>query len=144
MNRILLLITVFLLSSCYVFRAYRFRKFELQDLHKLDAVPLPPSPTPFSFVYDTANNRGLTQYLDSNLVRSSTYAFLVIRNDTMLYERYFGVTDNTMLPSYSVAKSFVGTLVGIALHEGYIRNLNEPVTNYLPELLKNLSICATC
>ena len=138
MNRILLLATIFMLSSCYVFKAYRFRKFELQDLPKLDAVPLPASPTPFSFAYDTSGNIPLVKYLDSNLISSNTYAFMVVKNDTILYERYFGdVTSSSRLPSFSVAKSFVSTLVGIALHEGYIKSLTEPITNYLPKLLKN-------
>ena len=119
------------------FKAYRFRKFELKDLPKLDAVPLPASPTSFSFAYDTLGNMSLVKYLDSNLISSNTYAFIVVKNDTILYERYFGdVTSGSQLPSFSVAKSFVSTLVGIAVHEGYIKRLTDPVTNYLPKLLK--------
>ena len=138
MKRFLLLVIIFTLSSCYVFKAYRFRKFELKDLPKLDAVPLPASPTSFSFAYDTLGNMSLVKYLDSNLISSNTYAFIVVKNDTILYERYFGdVTSGSQLPSFSVAKSFVSTLVGIAVHEGYIKSLTDPVTNYLPKLLKN-------
>lgn len=104
----------------------------------MDAVALPASAQPASFAYDTANQKQLTKYLDENLVNSRTYAFLVIRNDTILYERYFGdVTETTKLPSFSVAKSVVSTLLGIALGEGKIKSLQEPVTNYLPELRKN-------
>ena len=36
--------------------------------------------------------------------------------------------------SWSVAKSFTSTLVGLALADGKIKSLDEPVTNYLPEL----------
>lgn len=127
-----------LLTSCYVFKAHRFRNFELKDLDKMDAVQLPSASQPFHFTYDTANQKQLRQYLDENLANSRTYAFLIIRNDTILYERYFGsVTETTKLPSFSVAKSVVSTLVGIALEEGKIKSLQEPVTNYLPELRKN-------
>jgi CubicO group peptidase (beta-lactamase class C family) len=56
----------------------------------------------------------------------------------VLYERYFGeVTPVTKLPSFSVAKSIVSTLVGIALYESKIKSLQEQVTNYLPPLRKN-------
>lgn len=126
-----------LLSSCYVFKAYRFRNFDLKDLHKIEAVPLPSSPKPFAFAYDTLRVEGLKKSLNEALNNSQTYAFLVIRNDSILYERYFGdVNDSTMLPSFSMAKSVTGTLLGIALHEGYIKSLQEPVTNYLPQLRK--------
>ena len=36
--------------------------------------------------------------------------------------------------SFSVAKSFVSTLVGIAIDEGLIGSVEDPVTDYLPEL----------
>lgn len=35
-----------------------------------------------------------------------------------------------------MAKSFTGTLIRIACNAGKIKSLSEPVTNYLPELLK--------
>jgi len=127
-----------LFSSCHVFKAYRFRNFELKDLDKLDAVTLPASAQAATFVYDTVNQKQLANYLDENLANSRTYAFMVIRNDSVLYERYFGdVTANSKLPSFSVAKSVVSTLLGIALNEGKIKSLQEPITNYLPQLRKN-------
>jgi CubicO group peptidase (beta-lactamase class C family) len=55
----------------------------------------------------------------------------------MIYENYFdGFTKNDILPSNSMSKSFTGTLVRIALNEGKIKSLSEPITNYIPELLK--------
>jgi len=73
--------------------------------------------------------------LDSALEASGTQAFIVIQNDTMLYERYFnGARRDSIVTSFSVAKSFTSALVGIALAEGYIRSVNDPVTKYLPEL----------
>ena len=62
-------------------------------------------------------------------------AFLVIRNDTILYERYRdGYTDSTLSSSFSVAKSVTSALVGLALESGAIRSLDDSVTHYLPEL----------
>lgn len=132
----ILLATVLALSSCYIARAYRYRHFNLDDLDKLPAASLPAAPVPFRFTdaQPTGHNE-LGQYLDSQLAQTSTYAFLVIRNDTILYERYFNpVEPATPLPSFSVAKSFVATLVGIALDEGNIKSLSDPITQYLPEL----------
>ncbi len=125
------------LSSCYVTRAYRFRKFELEDVHKLPSVPLAPSATPFRFRYDTTSIDWLSASLDKELGGTGSYAFILLRNDTILYERYFGeVKESSQLPSFSAAKSFTSTLVGIALNEGHIKNLQQPITDYLPELRK--------
>ncbi len=130
-----LLLVMFVLQSCYVVRAYKYRQFNLKDLDKMDAVALKPSDTPFVFAYNTAKYAPLTAFLDSNLQGSQTYAFLVIRNDSIIYERYFGsVTDSSKLPSFSVAKSFVSALTGIAIEEGHIKNVHDPVTAYLPSL----------
>jgi hypothetical protein len=43
----------------------------------------------------------------------------VIRNDTLITEKYFyGFSRESIIPVFSVAKSVVSTLVGIALDEG--------------------------
>ena len=56
-------------------------------------------------------------------------------SDRLVYERYFGGSGRaTLQTSFSVAKSFVSTLVGIAIDEGLIGDVDDPVTDYLPEL----------
>jgi CubicO group peptidase (beta-lactamase class C family) len=66
---------------------------------------------------------------------TDTFAFLVMQSDSLVYERYFDGSDRqTLETSFSVAKSFVSTLVGIALDEGVIGSVEDPVTEYLPEL----------
>jgi CubicO group peptidase (beta-lactamase class C family) len=97
---------------------------------------LPASSEPYHFTPGMGGQERLRSYLDSNLENSRTYAFLVIRNDSILYERYFGtIGPSTKLPSFSVAKSFVSTLIRIAFEEGRIRSFDEPITNYIPELV---------
>jgi CubicO group peptidase (beta-lactamase class C family) len=82
---------------------------------------------------DGANGENLVDYLDA----SGTTAFLVIHDDKVLYERYFDGYDRTSLQtSFSMAKSFASALVGIAIDEGHIESVEEPITNYLPELLE--------
>lgn len=64
--------------------------------------------------------------------------FMVIRNDSILYERYDkGYTDSTLVSTFSVAKSMLSILVGQALADGSIKSLDEPVLNYIPELSAN-------
>ena len=74
--------------------------------------------------------------LDEYLAHTNTTAFIVLHRDQLMYEGYFNGADRaTIQTSFSAAKSFTSTLVGIAFHDGYILNLDDPITNYLPELL---------
>lgn len=63
-----------------------------------------------------------------------TRALLVIQNDTLVYEEYWGDhTEATLSNSFSIAKTVVALLVGIAVDEGKIKSLDEPVYKYIPE-----------
>jgi CubicO group peptidase (beta-lactamase class C family) len=66
-----------------------------------------------------------------------TTAFLVIKDNKIIYEKYFkGYDRDAKSGSFSAAKSIVSILVGIALDEGKIKSLDEPVGNYIPEFSK--------
>jgi len=72
----------------------------------------------------------------SELLRSTgTHAFIVIRDNQVLSENYFnGYARDSLCTAWSVSKSVTSALVGIAISEGYIKSLDDPITNYLPEL----------
>jgi CubicO group peptidase (beta-lactamase class C family) len=80
-----------------------------------------------------SSNGSLERYLQA----SGTTAFLVFHEDKLLYERYFnGYDQRSLNTSFSMAKSFASSLVGIAIDEGHIKSVDEPITNYIPQLLK--------
>lgn len=59
---------------------------------------------------------------------------LVIRNDSVTFEKYWdGYSDSSLSGSFSMAKSITSLLIGVALKEGKIKSLQEPVGHYLPE-----------
>jgi len=61
-----------------------------------------------------------------------TTAFIVFKGDSILYENYWGShTENTLSNSFSAAKTVVALLIGIAVEEGKIKNIDEPVGNYI-------------
>lgn len=61
-------------------------------------------------------------------------SFLVAWGDTLIYEEYWGEHNETKVGnSFSMGKSIVSLLIGVALDEGKIKSLDEPVANYLPE-----------
>ncbi len=96
-----------------------------------------PDPTPresMTTPLDSTGGEEVTEPLEKFLADSGTTAFLVIRDDTLLYEKYFnGYDRESTQTSFSVAKSFVSALVGIAIEEGHIGSVDDPITKYVPE-----------
>ena len=79
-------------------------------------------------------------YLDS----LRTVAFLVIRHDSILYEDYRDGWDDARTSNiYSATKTIVGLLAGIALGEGKIHSLDDPVSRYLPEYVQGMQADVT-
>ena len=68
---------------------------------------------------------------------SNTQGWLIIHNDSIVYERYCGdFSSDRMATIFSVSKSITSLLCGIAVDDGYIHSIDDPVTDYLPELKK--------
>lgn len=73
--------------------------------------------------------------LDEYLNRRPITGFLIAKGDTILIERYqYGRTDEQRLASFSMAKSIVGLLVGIAIEERAIRSIDDVAEAYVPAL----------
>lgn len=82
----------------------------------------------------TYTYQGEKRTLDEYLKRTGTKGFVVLDGQDVVLERYDGADRNTRFQSWSVAKSFTSAAIGIALREGHIRSIEDPVTRYLPEL----------
>jgi CubicO group peptidase (beta-lactamase class C family) len=95
--------------------------------------PLPRSAAPLPPIgYRLQGHRyGIDDYLRHQAVSG----LLIIKDGAIAYEYYGnGNTDKTLWTSRSVAKSVVSILIGIAVREGAIRSVNDPIVTYLPEL----------
>lgn len=89
----------------------------------------------FTRVRYQQNGIEIIQDLDQFLEETNTTAFIVIKDDFLIYEKYFNGYDSySTQTSFSIAKSFVSALVGIAIDEDLIGSINDPITNYIPEL----------
>jgi CubicO group peptidase (beta-lactamase class C family) len=96
-----------------------------------------PADNPYASQIEAIGGDSSNGTLEGYLQASGTTAFLVVHNDELLYERYFnGYDQRSLNTSFSMAKSFASSLVGIAIDEGHIKSVEEPITNYIPELLK--------
>jgi CubicO group peptidase (beta-lactamase class C family) len=62
-------------------------------------------------------------------------SLLILKNDKVVFEDYeLGTGPLTLWPSFSMAKSVSSTLVGAAVQQGLIKSLDDPMTQYLPEM----------
>jgi CubicO group peptidase (beta-lactamase class C family) len=94
--------------------------------------PLPSAQKPLSFSADLI---GKSTDLESFLKVSNTSSFLILKDGNIIYERYLhGDSVESVHMSFSIAKSFVSAMVGVAVEEGDIASIDDPIKKYLPEL----------
>jgi CubicO group peptidase (beta-lactamase class C family) len=61
-------------------------------------------------------------------------AFLVIKDQKIIFEKYWeNYGPESLSNSFSMAKSIVGLLVGAAIDDGYIKSIDQPVSDFIPE-----------
>jgi CubicO group peptidase (beta-lactamase class C family) len=96
---------------------------------------------PYTFKYaktnipETFNFNGEAINIADFLAVTGTTGFLVMKDDTILFENYYqGEKEDDRHILFSVTKSFISALIGIALEEGRFESIEDPVTKYVPEL----------
>lgn len=82
---------------------------------------------------DTAKVGGMLRQLYRE--KHKLHSMLLIKNDQIILESYFnGFSDSTKHDLRSVTKSIRSILVGIAIDKGFIKSLDDPISNYLKPL----------
>lgn len=127
----------------YVNRVLRWGDADVYDYQKFPERHLVASDSFFEFSYNLDEEYVQDKFelamgkddFDAFLERNRTQAFIVIQNDMIIYENYFnGANRDSIVTSFSTAKSFTSALIGIAISEGHIQSVDDPIINYLPEL----------
>jgi len=133
---LLLMLVLFILVSgkIYLFKtlAYNFVGIDDLDLFEHRTVATGEGiEWPLSKNY---NSKPMPAELKSTLEQYKTVSFLVIKNDSILYEQYWeDKSDTSHTNSFSMAKSIIGVLIGIAIDEGKIKSLDQKVGDFIPE-----------
>lgn len=129
----------------YVNRVLRWGDADVYDYQKFPERVIEAPDAHYEFLLALDEDRVRTQFktdsaiddFDSFLADNRTQAFIIIQDDTIIYEQYFnGTRRNSIVTSFSTAKSFTSTLIGIAIEDGYISSVDDPITDYIPELLE--------
>ena len=96
-----------------------------------------PEPWP---IHKNFNQFTETEELKVLNEQRETKSFLVIKNDSIVFEKYYdGYDENSLSNSFSVAKSIVVSLMGKAIMEGKIKGLDQPVSDYFDEYKEGLA-----
>ncbi|MGB0934236.1 MAG: serine hydrolase domain-containing protein [Lishizhenia sp.] len=147
-NIIFLVSIVFLISSCHVGR-FVIRNFaNITDYKFFENEEIEKAQIPFHFyTVDTSTLDGrIPKFINPQTDRipfeeyledKETTAFIIIKQDSILYETYFnGYERESIETSFSMAKSYVSALIGICLEEGLINSTDDSITKYL-DIFKN-------
>jgi CubicO group peptidase (beta-lactamase class C family) len=87
------------------------------------------------WINNTAYNTvSATSTLEESNKKWGTVAYVIIKNDSIWFEKYYGdFNESSKTNSFSMAKSYVSGLLGKAIMDGYIKNLDQPVSDFYPE-----------
>lgn len=90
-----------------------------------------PQPWPIHKNYNTVKS---TERLSETNKKLETVAFLIIKNDSILFEEYYeGYNKDSKSNSFSMAKSVVSALLGKAIKDGFIKSLDQKVSDFYPQ-----------
>jgi CubicO group peptidase (beta-lactamase class C family) len=80
------------------------------------------------------DSTGLASMVD-NLQSQNVHSFVLVRNGDIIAEGYNADHDDTSIQDiYSVAKSITSALIGKAIDDKLIEDVDQPISDYLPEL----------
>ena len=92
--------------------------------------PEPAEEIPMIYQYG-----GEVRLLTELLTKTGTTGLLIAKDDKILFEKYYqGEQESDRHAMFSVTKSFVSAMVGIAIEDGLIKSIDDPITNYVPAL----------
>jgi len=146
-NKLALILGVlFILSACSIVKSLvnkrsinDYKKFSKRDIHANNKPFKFPKGNPLAVKIPLGLNiDGNEVTFEKYLSDNKTVAFLIIQNDTLAYEKYFGTHDSaSIIPSFSISNTFISALIGCAIQDGIIKSVDDSVLTYIPELTKN-------
>jgi CubicO group peptidase (beta-lactamase class C family) len=142
----LIIIALYITDTDYLIKAVRtiylqgyttaylddYKKFDNQEIKNAT-----PQPWPNHKNYNSVKE---TTALNTINKSNGTIAYVIIKNDSIWFENYYdGYDENSKTNSFSMAKSFVSGLMFKAIEEGYIKSLDQPVSDFLPTFNSGLA-----
>ena len=132
--------TDYLLKAVRTIYAKGYTTAFLEDYKEFDNVKIEndvPQPWPKHKDYNSVSE---TERLQKYNEAYGAIAYVIIKNDSIWFENYYdGFDENSKTNSFSMAKSYVSGLMGKAIEEGYIKSLDQPVSDFFPEFSEGIA-----
>ena len=135
------LLSVYVFDFSYVFHGIRctylrgessgqiddYSFFETRKVKSDNHIPIPLSN---NYKTKTSNDS-----LVDRLNKTKSVAFLIVKDDSIQFEKYYGIGgENSLTNSFSMAKSITSLLVGCAIRDGYIKSVDQSISDFVPEV----------
>ncbi|TVQ14350.1 MAG: class C beta-lactamase-related serine hydrolase [Bacteroidetes bacterium] len=125
---------IILLMPAYLRTALIYQTPDLDDyriFHNRTIEASRPAPWPKHEMFGTLQ---IPESHTDSFFKFEPAAFLIIQNGKLLFEEYFDDHQpDDLSGSFSMAKTIVALLVGAAIDDGYIQDVHQPVSDFLPE-----------
>ncbi|WP_372935427.1 serine hydrolase domain-containing protein [Seonamhaeicola sp.] len=85
-------------------------------------------------IHKNYNSKAPTKKLSKVNQDWGTIAYIIIKNDSIWFEKYYdGFNNTSKTNSFSMAKSITSALLGKAIMDGYIKSLDQPISDFYPQ-----------
>jgi CubicO group peptidase (beta-lactamase class C family) len=137
-------VAILLTGNTYIYKALVYNYVNIDDLdlfHTRAVNNGTPQPWAISAEF---NREKLPDTVRAELEKLESVAYLVIKDDSIRYEEYWDhYSEKSLSNSFSMAKSVIALLIGIAHDEGKIKSLDEPIGNYLDDYKEGHAVQTT-
>jgi len=143
-KKIILYLFLFLVAGASIFLLipsnYYVRRALVHYMPKIDQYTIfqnrvvkADNPHPWDFA-DDLDNKVIAPEFNTDFKSYKTVAFIVIQHKKIILEQYwYNYTPLNLSNSFSMSKSIISLLIGCAITDGYIKNVDQPVSDFLPE-----------
>ena len=119
---------------------YYLRRALIHLLPKIDQYPIfenrvvkAGSPRPWE-LSEAYNTKSIPERYLPRFEELGTVAYVIIQDNRLLFEQYWeDYSPESHSNSFSMAKSIVSLAIGCAIDDGFIRNVDQPVSDFFPE-----------
>ena len=120
---------------------YYLRRALIHLLPKIDQYPIfenrvvkAGSPPPFGNYRKLTIRKVFPERYLPRFEELGTVAYVIIQDNRLLFEQYWeDYSPESHSNSFSMAKSIVSLAIGCAIDDGFIRDVDQPVSDFFPE-----------
>ena len=140
------------ITSCVPFKSIFLGHPDQNDAYRFNRNVIYPKKTNFKFdklsnnllikVNDWTSDLPEFKPIEDLCASHEVRELIIIKNDTILFNYKNNEQSNELHSSYSMSKSVVSCLIGMAIDDGFLENEDQYVKAYLPELIQNKNSAA--